>query len=408
MAPLTSDTIIAVAAGASIEVQEGAVWISNRGVRFDGGRPSLTVFELFATPKSLAQAMAELSKRGSDPKIWMQVSAMVYQMWEAGILGDGSSPQAPLPVKRRRVEQSGIHTQVRMLDDKTRTDGFLRAIRATVKPGDVVLDIGTGTGVLAIAAAQAGAKRVYAMEMTGMADVAEAMFAANGVADRVTLLRGRSYNLELPEKADVLVTEIIGDGPLGEGVLETISDARGRLLAPNARIIPKGITIGVVALRLPDDLLKRYIFTDQSVANWNSDYAIDFAATQQALNPDQVVTYRLRTADYQRCEVLTKPTVLKRIDLQDVSSAQLRVSTSITLESDGPVHAVAMYFDLEIGAGERLSTAPAGSQATSISADNHWRIPLSLRLQPVETKKGQTASVEFSYADGITNLRLTL
>ena len=77
-----------------------------------------------------------------------------------------------------------------MLDDDRRTEAYLAALTKAVRPEDVVLDIGTGTGVLAVAAARAGARHVYAVEATDIADVAERVFTANGVGDRVTLIRG--------------------------------------------------------------------------------------------------------------------------------------------------------------------------------------------------------------------------
>ena len=103
---------------------------------------------------------------------------------------------------------------IAMLNDRRRTASFLAAIRRVVRPGDVVVDVGTGTGVLAIAAAQAGAARVYAVEATGIGKLAEANFRANGLQDRITLVPGWSMQVTLPERADVLVSEVIGKTPL--------------------------------------------------------------------------------------------------------------------------------------------------------------------------------------------------
>src|SRR3954454_16113224 len=75
-----------------------------------------------------------------------------------------------------------------MLDDRRRTRSFIAAIEAAVRPGDVVVEIGTGTGVLAVAAARAGARRVYALESANMAAWARRIFAANRVSDRATLV----------------------------------------------------------------------------------------------------------------------------------------------------------------------------------------------------------------------------
>ena len=138
-----------------------------------------------------------------------------------------------------------------MLHDDRRTGDYLAALAEAVRPGDVVLDIGTGSGVLAVAAARAGARRVYAVEASDIAEVAERVFAANGVQDRVTLVPGWSRQIELPEPADLLVAEIIGNEPLEEEILETTLDARRRLLKPEARLIPHALTLLARPLAAP-------------------------------------------------------------------------------------------------------------------------------------------------------------
>jgi hypothetical protein len=368
------------------------------------------VLNLFRQPQTMAQAMAQLAIQERDPKVWMQVSSTVYEFWQAGIFRDAAEP-VPRPAPRP-LTRSGLHTQPRMLNDRTRTHGFLRAIRATVKPGDVVIDLGTGTGVLAIGAARAGAKHVYAIEMTGMADIAQAMFAANGLSERITLLRGRSNDLELPGglKADVLVTETVGDGPFGEGILESVADARQRLLAPGARVIPVGITVGVVPLHLPQDLLERYIFTAQNAEAWKRDYGIDFSGallcgSGDDLTPDLSV-YRLRTADYLRCKTLAPPVALTQVDFATHPNASVDASVEMKIGQPGTMHGIAMYFDLDIGGGQFFSTAPPGTQPLSVAADNSWRIPTWVRLQPLEVKAGDKFSVRFTYADRAAKLEV--
>lgn len=98
-----------------------------------------------------------------------------------------------------------------MLPDDRRTGDHLAAIEEAVRPGDVVLNI--GTGVLAVAAARAGARRVYAVEASDIAEVAGRVFAANGVQDRVTLIPGWSRTVDLPEPVDVLVAATEGRRP---------------------------------------------------------------------------------------------------------------------------------------------------------------------------------------------------
>src|SRR5215467_2076803 len=91
------------------------------------------------------------------------------------------------------------------LCDRARLGVFERAIAATVRPGDVVIDLGAGTGIFGLLACRAGAARVYAIEPGGMIELARALAAANGVGDRITFVRAHSSEAQLPEQADVLV-----------------------------------------------------------------------------------------------------------------------------------------------------------------------------------------------------------
>jgi protein arginine N-methyltransferase 1 len=127
-----------------------------------------------------------------------------------------------------------------MLLDKIRCDAYREAIHRTVKPGDVVVDLGAGTGLLSFFALQAGARHVYAIEMTGIADVAAELIEANGFRDRVTLIRQTSNRARLPERCDVLVTETLSAFCFdSENMIEFVADARERFLKPGGRIIPE-------------------------------------------------------------------------------------------------------------------------------------------------------------------------
>ena len=177
-----------------------------------------------------------------------------------------------------------------MLHDDRRTGDYLAALAAAVPPGDVVLDIGTGSGVLSVAAARAGARRVYAVEATDIAAVAARVFEVNGVQDRVTLLTGWSRQIELPEKADVLVAEIIGNEPFEEEILETTLDARQRLLKPGARLIPHALTLFARPVLLPEAEIRQRAYGRAAVERWHDLYGIDFQPLLDAATPGPVHT----------------------------------------------------------------------------------------------------------------------
>ena len=129
-----------------------------------------------------------------------------------------------------------------MICDRVRTDGFRRAIESVVRPGDVVLDVGAGTGILSLFAARAGAARVYAVERTTVAVMAQELAAANGAADTVRVIHGDIMDIELPERVDVIVSEWLGGFGIDEGMLAPVVAARDRWLKPGGVMIPSSVT----------------------------------------------------------------------------------------------------------------------------------------------------------------------
>src|SRR5512140_59171 len=126
-----------------------------------------------------------------------------------------SSPRAPparattspeCPRTRCACDVSLVVDEHRLyLSDANRLDAFRRAIEAVVRPGDVVLDLACGTGILGLMACRAGASRVYALDDGGILDVARQAARANGFGDRIVHVKAYSRHATLPERVDVVV-----------------------------------------------------------------------------------------------------------------------------------------------------------------------------------------------------------
>ena len=102
--------------------------------------------------------------------------------------------------------------QGNMLQDLTRTGTYRHAFlsNAIDFKDKVVLDVGTGTGILALFACQAGARKVYAVEASQSAEIARALVEANGYSDRIEIIEAKLEDVTLPEKVDIIISEPIG------------------------------------------------------------------------------------------------------------------------------------------------------------------------------------------------------
>jgi type II protein arginine methyltransferase len=157
-----------------------------------------------------------------------------------------AEPGAEADARARELLGKGIpRWHIPLLHDHVRAEAYDRAIRRAVRPGMLVLDVGTGSGVLAMMAARAGAEHVVACEQDPvLALVARENVRRNGFADRVTIVAKHSKALvigkDLPRRADLLVSEIVSNQLLGEGVLDAAEHARADLLTGDAMSIPSG------------------------------------------------------------------------------------------------------------------------------------------------------------------------
>jgi hypothetical protein len=230
--------------------------------------------------------------------------------------------------------------------DALRVETFARAIAATVRPGDVVVDLGTGTGLLAFLACRAGARRVYAIELSGMIEIARQLAAANGFSDRVTFLHQHSEEVELPEPADVLVADLVGGMGFEAGFFPTYYDAR-RFLKAEARTIPRTLTLAAAPVEAPD-LFGEVHFWSGGFAGFGSEPVLKWACNTgypRLLEPSAVLSS-------ESIRVVTEP----------LSGPHLiRLQGSSTIERAGTVHGVGGWFEAELAPGVRLSNGPGAA-----------------------------------------------
>ncbi len=127
-----------------------------------------------------------------------------------------------------------------MIQDQVRTSTYAEFIltNPSIFEDAVVLDVGCGTGILSLFAARGGAKRVYAVDASDIAEKAEKIVKVNGMEDIITVIRGKIEELTIPEKVDIIISEWMGYALLYESMLDSVLSARDRFLRPGGIMAP--------------------------------------------------------------------------------------------------------------------------------------------------------------------------
>lgn len=288
-----------------------------------------------------------------------------------------------------RQQRSGVAPMwhFSMLNDDSRNSAYERAICSAVQPNDNVLDIGAGSGLLSMMAARAGASRVDGCEVIpAIAAKAREIVGLNGYSDKIAVLGKRSTELDIPldmpEKADLLITEIFSSELLGEDVLPTLEHAKEHLLKPDARIIPgQAWIVGQLA---GADALERYLRVT-TVAGFDLRGFNQFSPT--AVFP----------ADWNiAMEALSNPFDIFCFDFQGCRkfpSEEQRVKISVT--RTGVCYGVLQWIRLCLY--DDIVYENRTEATTSNDREGHWRHMLHTFDTPVRLQQGQLVSLHASH-----------
>jgi SAM-dependent methyltransferase len=254
----------------------------------------------------------------------------------------------------------------RMLADPVRAPAYLAAVRESVRPGMVVADVGAGPGVLGIYAATLGARRVFLVEPDPSVNAARALAAENGVADRVEVIRAASTEIELPERADVIVSDLRGITPLHGHHLEAAADMRRRLLAPGGICIPR-------CDRLHTALVEDDALHARTVGAWSG---VPEALAHESLTALMANGwFHTRATDAQ---LVSAPADFLTLDY-DRPAPPLHASWTTRAARDGTAHGLLLWFDTELTGRIGFSNAPSAPPALYGQAYFPFRDAFELR-----------------------------
>lgn len=393
MAMLRPDSLLERAPGLRLRLSSpGVVDIELRdGTPLQFCDRALNVLSVFARPTTLKDGAAQLGQRAAGSNDYIRLMETIQAMARTGaLLVDGVAPA----LTAGAPTFSGAPLHIGMLDDRVRTSRWIAAIESVVRAGDVVVEVGTGTGVLAITAARAGARHVYTIEGGAMARVAREVIRANGLADRITVVEGWSTELTLPERGNVFISETIGSLGFDEDLIATARDAIQRHLEPGARMIPQNLRLSALPTQAPAKWLNLQTFAPETTRSWHEWYGIDFDVLNTL--PVDYSARSLRLPKKASWPVLGAPVPLASAEFTGNVPAELQANVLATLTESGELNAFILFFESQLADAVSLTSDP---RLPAAEHPGSWQTPVWL-VSPLSVRPGHSVEVAFAWRAG--------
>ncbi|KAH9115972.1 hypothetical protein LEN26_006837 [Aphanomyces euteiches] len=287
-----------------------------------------------------------------------------------------------------------LHQQ-NMLQDHVRTSTYERAMMENAPDfaGKVVLDVGTGSGILAFFAVKAGAKRVYGVELSAMADFARKLITVNGLGDKIIIVKGKMEEVELPEKVDIVISEPMGFFLVHERMLETYVMGRTKWMKPGGLMFPSIGTMFVCPFS--DDSIYQEQMSKASFWRQRNFYGLDLnCLIEEAMDnhfSQPVVGY------FSPSILMSSAPIHHVLDFRTMNADEL-ISFDIPFQfvcnKTAIMHGLACWFTVDfIGSTSTvvLSTGPWDT-------GTHWYQCRLLLKQPIAVNSSQSVSGKLHFA----------
>lgn len=258
---------------------------------------------------------------------------------------------------------AGLSAHEEMLSDSVRVDAYHRGIRRNVQTGDVVLDLGTGTGLLAFLASRAGAGKVYAVEHSDFIEVAREIARHNGFTN-IEFVQANSREFTPPESVDVILHEQMGDELFNENMLRNVLDLRRRVLRPGGRILPARFRLYVEPVVMHEAMRVRRF--------WNIDLpeGIDLAGMERSPVAARFDTGRdeqLWARPGSVASTIGTPAPVVELDLHtfdDVDEVATDHVVARTAAADAIVDGACVWFEAIFDDATTLTTSPLATNTS--------------------------------------------
>ena len=283
---------------------------------------------------------------------------------------------------------SDLHEQERMLADHRRMDFYHEAIQRHIKPGNRVIDLGTGTGILAAFSSRQGASQVYAIDHSSIIEHAQRLGAENGI-ENVDFENVHSSEFYLEDKVDVILHEQIGDFLFDEAMVPNVCDLRDRLLKPDGLILPSQFELYCEPMTMHDERRIPYIWELTDV------HGFDFSSMTHS-RPEDSEYYRLVSCDLGVVKhFLGEPAPALEVDLHTVTELSLPLSVQFTrtVTRAGLLDGLVVYMKAKVDDDLELSSSPLDPERAP-----HWGFRI-LRLEQSQAKIGDQLKITLDVLD---------
>lgn len=262
-----------------------------------------------------------------------------------------------------------------MISDGGRFNAYANAIARAVRPGHVVLEIGCGPGVFSLLACRAEAARVYAIEAEDVVQLASQLASANGLEARIKFLQSDSRRTELPERADVIVSDIRGTLPLFGHAVSSLEDARLRFLAPGGVLIPQRDTLKAALAEVD-------VYYSSLTSPWSRSLrGLDLSSSLSLiLNQSHGVSFKKE-------QLLTEPQSWCVLDYTARIPKQSAANLNFRALRPGVAHGICVWFETQLFEDIGYSSGPDGASTIYGQLFLPW-------LEAVKVTEGQEIHVE--------------
>ncbi|EFJ20820.1 hypothetical protein SELMODRAFT_86090 [Selaginella moellendorffii] len=285
----------------------------------------------------------------------------------------------------------GIHEE--MLKDTVRTKTYQNVIyeNGFLFKDKVVLDVGAGTGILSLFCAKGGAKHVYAVECSLMANTAKEIIQKNGYSDVITVLKGKVEEIELPvQQVDVIISEWMGYFLLFENMLDTVLYARDKWLVPGGVVLPDRTSLHLTAIEDAD-------YKHEKINFWSSVYGFDMSCIKkQAMLEPLVDTVEPN-------QIVTQTQLIKTMDISNMTPGDVSFSAPFKLVAtrNDFIHALVAYFDVSFTKCHKVVGFSTGPR----SRPTHWKQTVLYLEDVITICEGEALTGKMSVAPNARNPR---